>query len=319
MRDSMRPYALTVAERDAALAELSSEQQGFLINRLVRSRRTLFANVLAERKGYHLPDAASPEEIEVLLEDWTYSGFIDAGRVSVDLRCECGRPLRYQHQVQHKSSGEIRKFGIEHLKEHLAIDAEAVSAIQKGFQAIDYEQDEILIKQGLGWQPDPDLLSLYPLPPDVQEQLDLRLPLLERQMVRLRAQLQRTRRPSLRKPQSQPTPLPAWEQPIVQPSLFETVEYEQRPELEQDDIGPVLLHLPGSLADAAVQHLLRGVRSARVLCELLIKDHGGASNRYRTGKPTLYYSVCRFVESLPGAELLESRVEDRLYTYEKNR
>src|SRR5690606_38329897 len=117
---------LTVEEREELLAKLNEAQRTFLTETMVRGRRTVFANALARAKGHHIPDDAEPEQIEVLLDDWIYTGYIDAGHVSPELRCECGRPLRYQHQVKHKRTGEMKKFGIEHLKEHLGIDAQVV-------------------------------------------------------------------------------------------------------------------------------------------------------------------------------------------------
>jgi hypothetical protein len=273
---------LSVQERDVLMIDLNQVQQDFLSRQLVRSRRTVFANAMAKQKGFHIPDNAAPEDIEMLLSEWVYTGYIDAGHVSPDLRCECGRPLRYQHHVEHKKTREIMKFGIDHLKEHLGIDASVVAAVKKGFDAIDYELDELLLKFKNNWLPDPNLLEHPKLPEDVLSHLKYNLPLLERQLKRLR---------QLR---AELAPIP----PVEQRSYIPPKTTREPIDLfTWQDVSPVK-EIPGpdlssSLKAPVEEYLLSGVRSVRVICELLIKEHGAADIRFLTGKQHIYHILSR--------------------------
>lgn len=329
---------LSVQDREQYMAELTAEQKLYLSEQMIRGRRTVFANAMAREKGYHIPEHADPETIEVLLDDWLYVGYTDAGTVSPELRCECGRPLRYQHHVIHKVTGEEKKFGIEHLKEHLGIDASIVAAIKQGFDAIDYELDEILTKMMSGHgQPESDLLAVSSasVPNDVQMHLKLGLPLLERQIRRLRqVRLQAV------KPKRLPPPLPS--PPQAEPptktsasrrnakeqvdDLFtwlEEIEEREEPEkpLEpqreqmSDAVPGSVQDLPPFLQQQAERYLRDGVRSARVICELLIREHEASDARFATGKPLIYLPVCLHIERVfPEATVERLDQEDRCYT-----
>lgn len=290
---------LSIAERDRMVEGLSIQQREYLDQHLIRGRRTVFANCMASQKGYHIPDDTDPEEIELLLQEWVYTGYIDAGKVTSDLRCECGRPLRYQHHVEHKTTGEVLKFGIEHLKEHLEIDSSVVASIKKGFDAIDYELDELLLKLQKNWQPDPDLLKIDEMPEDILSHLKIGLPLLDRQVrrlkqMRLRTQLQVVSREE--PPRPQPT--------IQQFSLFDIPSAGEEIEHELQE------YLKAPIQD----YIQNGVRSARVICELLIEEHGAYSKRFITGKPHIYFSVCQYIEKMLSLQVSSMiGMEDRYY------
>lgn len=186
-------YEMTLEQRDHIMGKLSEEQRHFLHHELVRGRRTLFARQLARKKCQFIPEDAQFEDIESFIEEWDYIGFTDSGEVSPHTKCECGRSLRYQHQVRHLPTNTIRYFGIEHLQLHTGIDAKAISDIMKGFDVLDGELNEMLIKYRDGWQLDQHLFLPLPseleVPPDIQAHLDAKLPLLDRQLARLRGRL----------------------------------------------------------------------------------------------------------------------------------
>ncbi len=184
---------LTIEQRDRILGQMTEEQRHFIHHELVRGRRTLFARQLARKKCQFIPEDARFEDIESFIEEWDYIGFTDSGEVSPHTKCECGRSLRYQHQVMHLPTNTMRYFGIEHLQLHTGIDAKTISAIMKGFDVLDAEMNEILCKYRDGWQlgqhvflPLPDALEI---PPDIQAHLDVELPLLGKQLARLRSRL----------------------------------------------------------------------------------------------------------------------------------
>lgn len=288
---------LSVEERDAFMEQLNPEQKNFLVTQLTRSRRTVFANVMAKQKGYHIPENSTPETIEQLLQEWVYVGFIDAGKVTAELRCECGRSLRYQHHVRHKTSGDTLKLGIEHLKEHLGIDSSIVAAIIKGFNAIDYELDELLLKHQKGWKPAADLLEVFELSLDVMEHLKLGLPLLERQLRKLR---------DMRR-----------ERVIIQ-QQSSMQERDNKLAIDADlfswnDTATSSKGFP--FGEAIQGYIKNGVKSARVLCELLIREHSASHERFSTGKPKLYTEVCFYIEECyPHALIEQNGAEDRLYS-----
>mgnify|MGYP001296002184 CR=1 FL=1 len=296
---------LSVEQRDEILSELNSDQREFLSSQMVRGRRTAFANAMANQKGHHIPPDADPEEIESLLKEWVYIGYIDAGSVSAELRCECGRPLRYQHHVEHKTTGDIKKFGIEHLKEHLSIDAATVAVIKKGFDAIDYELDELLLKVRNKWQIDPQLLQVEELPQDITEHLKRGLPLLERQLKRLRQLNVR--------PANMPAPIPPSLQNNKPDEGYDLLSWNEPPKRGQN----LTFDLPVYLQEPARQYLMNGVNSARIIAELLLTEHQAPDSRYITGKPHIYLPLCNFLESLPHVSLVSSSAEDRSYQYQK--
>lgn len=296
---------LTIQERDEMLSQLNDTQREFLTHYLVRSRRTAFANAMAKEKGHHVPANAEPEDIEALLDDWIYTGYKDAGTISPELRCECGRSLRYQHEVKNRKTGEIKKFGIEHLKEHLGIDAAIVAAIKKGFDAIDYELDEILVKLASNWQPAPDSLIHADLPEHMKQQLSLGLPLLDRQLNVLK------RRPVVPQTPSKAVPQQADPRLASMPEEFDLWSWTESAEIQEVSYDG----LTASEQEAVKQYVANGVGSARIISELLIRDHGSLERRYITGKPKIYTDVCQFIERTFTKIAIEfNGTEDRKYT-----
>ncbi|WP_438444393.1 DUF3895 domain-containing protein [Gorillibacterium sp. sgz5001074] len=182
-------YDLTVEERDRLLALLNPEQRRFADEMMVRGRKTQFARIMASRKGAHIPEDASFEEIEMLVDDWIYLRYEDAGEVTDALKCDCGRSLRYAHTVKNLKTGQTHTFGITHLELHTGIDAKVVAQIKDCFEAIDFELHEILSKMRDGWTPERaigDIPSGLALPGDISRHLELGLPLLDRQTLRLK-------------------------------------------------------------------------------------------------------------------------------------
>ncbi|MGR9635250.1 hypothetical protein ACU82A_30120 [Bacillus cereus] len=116
-------------------------KKNYLSEFLKRGKRTAFASVLAQQKGDN-----SQEDADHISIQWTLLDFIDAGTISDELKCECGRSLRYQYIVKNLSTGKVLKFGKSHFQEHTNIPADIVKEVINGMLQIDYELDEILIK-----------------------------------------------------------------------------------------------------------------------------------------------------------------------------
>jgi hypothetical protein len=101
------------------------------------------------------------------------------------LRCECNRPLRYRYTIANKTTGEIFKLGSVHFEQHTGLSPDIISLIIKGQKEIDLEKDEILTKVKNGWKI-PFLIPMgFSMPRDMENQINARLPLLERQEKRL--------------------------------------------------------------------------------------------------------------------------------------
>ncbi|MBE1445132.1 hypothetical protein [Paenibacillus sp. OAS669] len=314
----------TVEERDSLLTRLNDRQRRYLHEDMLRGRRTVFANVMSRQKGYFIPEDASFEDIEQLLTSWVYMNYIDAGHVTSELKCECGRALRYQHIVQNKEDGTIKKFGIDHLQLHTGIDAKIVTEILKGFDAIDFELDELLAKVENGWTIEqerlPDLQELE-LPKDIQTHLELELPLLARQVARLRRLANEqivSRSMQTAKKDISHVP-PQAEDDIIQLDLFAMEEASPEAAVKSSAVGSGSTdQLTDKQKLAILKMLQEGVSSARTLCELLIKQHGASGQRFEysmTQKPQIYPIVCMFVDSCSNAVLVRGNQEDRFYEW----
>ncbi|MGG4488137.1 hypothetical protein [Metabacillus idriensis] len=172
-------------ERAEILEELTEEQRMYLLDRLKRGKRALFSNELVKSKGTY---SGSEQELDRGINDWEFIELLDGGLGNRPFRCECGMPLRFQYIVKNTETGEIKKFGKDHFEFHTGIPASVVKDIIKGFTQIDFELDELLYKVMNGW--DQKILSEakamnLDFPEEVQDLLDLDLPLLNRQINRL--------------------------------------------------------------------------------------------------------------------------------------
>ncbi|WP_158301630.1 DUF3895 domain-containing protein [Paenibacillus mesophilus] len=313
---------LSEEQRDRLLSQLNEDQVHFLKEELKRGKRTVFANVIAKQKGLQIPEIATFEDVERMVDSWILVGYVDAGYVSPDLKCECGRSLRFQYHVINKQTGEEYKFGIDHLELHTGIDAKTVAEIRSGFSKIDLELDELLVKLDAGWSIQVESLPPFEhlaLPHDIQRHFELQLPLLDRQVSRIRrllAEYARERRQALIDSQAKPvdsSPI----KPVIEQDLFTLLE---------PDPDPVPVSGGDELTDekkqAILSYLDEGVQSARIIAELLIKHGKTRDSRFITGSPKIFVDVCWFIESfIPTKQCKLISVEhlDRLYQWNSNR
>lgn len=332
---------MTIEQRDQILASMTEEQKSFVQYFLVRGRKTIFARQLAGKKSLFIPEDASMEEIEAYLEEWDYRGYTDAGEVSQETKCECGRPLRYQHQVIHRPTQTIRYLGIDHLQVHTGIDARTINAIIKGFDVLDHELFEILVRYQSNWKLQDAVFQPFPegfeVPQDIQKHLDVQLPLLDRQVTRLRYKLKEWDRQEeearIRSRAARIAAITAAAAPPVQaeadlftinnqqdfpgdeaPTLFdfdfvngsspqEPVQLVQSSQPAQSADGGTpssLFVLPAKaqhLIDQALQQSKHRI-SARSAAELLIEQKAATDKRMNTGKPEIYIAVCAYLDSL---------------------
>ncbi|MCL6570884.1 MAG: DUF3895 domain-containing protein [Bacillus sp. (in: Bacteria)] len=311
---------LDVSERDELLKELSTKQKAFIDFYVKRGKKTTFANVLALDKGMVLPESATIEEREMLLDEWVLDDYIDNGFVNPETPCECGKALRYQYIVRHLSTNQVRRFGIIHFEEHTGLPASIISSIKKGFTLIDYECDELLLKMKEGWSL-LDHVSSIPndlkLAKDIQQHLDADVPLLERQITRLQREIfayQNKREENSSKDIITTIPEPAY---VPLGIVEEQASFELFETSIKESVNPNQLSPTSNFQDAINRYLQEGVESARLISELLIKHHGAGNRRYITGKPRVYLEVCQYLEGLvyEGKLILvnENGKDDRVY------
>ncbi|MBU9722408.1 MULTISPECIES: DUF3895 domain-containing protein [Bacillaceae] len=317
-------------DRDEIFAKLTPAQQEFIQNSVKRGKKTIFANEMAADKGIVLPPGIESNEMEYLLDEWVLVDYIDNGFQNPETPCECGRPLRYQYIVKHKSTNEVRRFGITHFEEHTEIPAELVRRIKNGFQTIEYEMDELLIKLNDGWNIKDELPYLpddYEFPADMQQHLDANVPLLDRQVKRLKqkelsfvsGQGEREQRESDGNRGSAESNTSAggenagtdtFSNPFgqvgtgaeISSNTAEAVtinlfgEEEVPDPKNEKDLVPYALDQ--KYRSAALKYLEEGVTSARILSELLIKNEGAPGERYTSRKPKIYVGVCFYLDLL---------------------
>ena len=165
---------------------LTDEQKHVLDEYVRRGMKTKWLNAWAKKFGNVLTeeDLLWPEKAIESLE-WILLDFEDNLIVDGTLRCECNRPLRYRYTIANKSTGEIFRLGAVHFEQHTGLSPDIISLIIKGQKEIDLEKDEILTKVKNGWKI-PFLIPMgFNIPSDMEDQINVRLPLLERQEKRL--------------------------------------------------------------------------------------------------------------------------------------
>ncbi len=295
---------LVPMERDIIFNGLSDEQQEYLRTFLKRGKQASFSSVLARLKG-----GESEDDAEHISTQWILIDYIDAGEVSHDYLCECGRPLRYQYVVKNLVTDKILKFGKNHFEEHTGLSSEIVSAVIKGMHKIDKELDEILSKISSEWSLIASLdVDFIPddlvVPSDIQEHFDLGLPLLDRQIVRLKEEI-RVHNSSMKKNQFELDNVDLLEVEEEQFSLFDE-EIDDNSQVQSYRVEPVSDDknvLYRCLSFVEQEFILTFIEkfnsiSTRQLCEFMIKEIASSDKRYATGKPHIYVYVCSYLDFL---------------------
>lgn len=175
-------------ELKKAYLSLNDEQRNVLDEHIKQGMKSKWLNVLAKNKGAVLTDEEleNPEKAMDKLLDWVLLDYEDSLVINPETRCECGRALRYRYTVLHKSTNTIYRLGAVHFEQHTGLSPELVRLIKKGIAQINLERTEILSKVIEKWTLDFDIPSAVEVPRDMERQLSVNLPLLERQNIRLR-------------------------------------------------------------------------------------------------------------------------------------
>ncbi len=166
------------------------------------------------------------------------------------------------------------------------------------------------------------------VPSDIQEHFDLGLPLLDRQIVRLKEEI-RVHNSSMKKNQFELDNVDLLEVEEEQFSLFDE-EIDDNSQVQSYRVEPVSDDknvLYRCLSFVEQEFILTFIEkfnsiSTRQLCEFMIKEIASSDKRYATGKPHIYVYVCSYLDFLVSKGKL-NYVEnmdymDRVYYKESN-
>jgi hypothetical protein len=305
---------LPQSKRDDIIKRLNDRQREFVTMHLKRGRKTVFSNILAKDKASSVHD-----RVEEVADSWEFVDYIDFGTVSSapEHRCECGRALRYQYIVKNTITGEVKKFGIQHFREHTQIPAHLVKEILKGIEKIDYELDEILIKVESRWTLEGQGIKEIPaeidIPQDIQEHFSYDVPLLDRQVTRLRQRINDYKREQAR----------LREQREREAFLKRQHTYVQESGPPADQQAASTQRLSTKLEHNYRQIVLlytseHQTLSAKEVTIHLIRHHGAPSDTFIGGRPKMYPLVCMFLDELAAKGILRLKekvgMEDRIYS-----
>ncbi|MFS1519538.1 DUF3895 domain-containing protein [Bacillus sp. SCS-151] len=316
------------SERDAIIRTLDENKKQFINEQLKRGKKTIFSNVLAEWKA-----SSVTEGIEEIADSWVLIDFLDAGETwkeTSDLFCDCGKLLRYQYIVVNNQTGDTHKFGETHFEQHTNLPAQLVRDIIKGFENIDYEMDEILEKIKYGWN-FRDINILIPdgfcIPQDIKEHFENDIPLLDRQINRLKAQIknhineleQQKRQKHIEKQQEE------WLRKEEQSEEEKAKERELQKAKEQQlieernitirtiHIGYLNIELSKKYMEAIILLLNQYPKSTidvLSICRYLIEDFGASNDTYQGGKPRIFPHIALFLDVLVREDVLKLKISD---------
>lgn len=304
---------LTQSERDTIMKTLHARQIEFLTRFLRRGKRTTFANILAKEKAVDV-------EKNNFAHQWELLDYMDAGpswRESSDLVCECGRLLRYQYVVNNLQTGVIKKFGLTHFEEHTGIPPYVAKQILRGFEEIDYELDEMLVKVKDDWTIEEnlafDLPTDYPLPSDIQAHMDYDVPLLRRQMDRLNEGL-RVYKQTIQEEEEKKERDASLR---IHHKLLYTVKHSDWWN-QLKSTSPLDENLKIATIVYCMQKTDNQVLASHV-CECLVTEHHASEKKYSSGTYEIFPLVCMFLEELAGLGRIRFMQKvnglDRLYEF----
>jgi hypothetical protein len=167
---------------------LNQEQKIFLENYVKRGKKTQWLNSWAKKLGAALTEEEldDPEASMNKLLKWVLLEYEEAEARTGEMRCECGRALKYRYTIKNLETGKLYRLGIIHLQQHTGLNPELVREISKGLSKIDLEKDEILSKVLENREFPFNVPEGLEIPRDIKLQLNIGLPLLDSQEKRLK-------------------------------------------------------------------------------------------------------------------------------------
>lgn len=315
--------------RDLAMAQLTPEQQDFIMNSMRRGKRSAWINVMAEMKGIVISEEDDEETIVRKIGGWILEGFDDLG--ARDGKCECGTPIRYVYHVAHIETQDSFRLGSTCIEHYTGLDAKTVDAVIKRMKVIDYEKEEILGKVIEGWTLPFDVPVGLAIPNDIQQHFDHGLPLLERQISRLKKLIVKYNHEHMQQTQDAAAPmlkkqkgkeLPVYDLFSSFDEVAPVAELAPTPVEKYRGGGkevPNLKVIPNewkTVIQDKLQELSQNGQThttALQMAQYVAQVFGHDRDLYLTGKPRTYYWVASYMDTLPNLECLEAYLEDVIY------
>ena len=174
-------------ELEEIMESLTEDQRRFILEKSRLDKKNRWLETLARFKGIVIDTGMDDDELIRQINDWVLIDVLDGGPKARPYRCECGKTLRFQYIVYHMAKGITYKLGSNCFENYTLLPPEVLKNIQDGFYHIDLERDEILTKFKRGWRLDLAPYRYLNIPEEIQTQVNLGLPLSDRQIARLTA------------------------------------------------------------------------------------------------------------------------------------
>lgn len=189
--------ALNDYEREDILEKMTKPQQDYVQNGLKNGKKTIFANDILRLNM----DVNNSENIDLTpdeynVADWELVRYVDYGRGNAMGRCYCKRPIVLECIIRNNKTGRELTMGRSHLAMFYGIGRSVFNKYFEKYLNIDYERDEILMKfrdnafttllQLSNAMSSDVVKSRITIPDDIQQHIDLGLPLLAKQEQRMR-------------------------------------------------------------------------------------------------------------------------------------
>ncbi|GAB1528948.1 MULTISPECIES: hypothetical protein [Brevibacillus] len=322
-----------VSYRDLAMSQLTTEQQDFIMSTMRRGKRSAWLTIMAEIKGIVLSPEDDEEVIARKIGGWILDHFDDLG--TRDGKCECGQSLRYVYHVTHIESKDSLSLGSTCIERYTGLDAKTVEAVIKGMKVFDFEKDEILQKVVNNWMLPFDIPSDLVVPTDIQQHFDVGLPLLDRQVSRLKKLILKYRHEQKR---SFDQPIPS-ENGIrrkeIEQGAIDLFSFMEESAITTESATSYKAVVPrngkGEVPNfnaiperwkAVIQDKLQEMKrsgetfvTSLQMSNYVAQVFGYDQDRYLTGKPRTYFWVASYMDKLHSLEVVEAYIENIIYRF----
>ena len=173
-----------------AYNSLNEAQKYVLDNMIKEGYKTKWLHVFAIKKGF-ITKGTDVDEFttERLSIEWDFVDYTDYFKINPSVRCSfCNHALRHAYKIKNLLTQEISVLGIDHFQQFTGLSTSDVKNIVKEFKRIDIEKKEILSKviEKRDIVAKEKLNKEFIIPIDMINQIEVNLPLLDRQIERLR-------------------------------------------------------------------------------------------------------------------------------------
>ncbi|MGD9567052.1 MAG: hypothetical protein AB7V48_01820 [Sedimentibacter sp.] len=183
-------YDYNDEELKMAYNSLFEAQKNVLDNMIKEGYKTKWLHVFAIKKGLITEERNNSElTTEDLRIEWDFVDYIDYYEINPSVRCTfCNHALRHAYKIRNILTNENYVLGINHFEQFTGLSAYDVKNIVKEFKRINIEKKEILSKviEKKDMNVKEKLDKEFVIPNDMINQLEVNLPLMDRQLQRLR-------------------------------------------------------------------------------------------------------------------------------------